>query len=193
MFCLLEYIYSIIGIITPPTCALATGSVDISGLPAGNWTLNQAGTVVNSIAGNTLTTTVAGLIAGSYTFTVTNAVGCTSLVSVNVPIPVQPVTPAAPTIGTATLNGSVISVPFTANSDNGSAITGYTVTSSSGRTATGASSPITITKTNGGTSMRDEIKAIKKEQEDARQHRKATSDKLDHMYEVLLDFVARSK
>ena len=49
------------------------------------------------------------------------------------------------------------------------------------------------TKTNGGTSMRDEIKAIKKEQEDARQLRKATSDKLDHMYEVLLDFVARSK
>jgi hypothetical protein len=49
------------------------------------------------------------------------------------------------------------------------------------------------TKTNGGTSMRDEIKAIKKEQEDAKQLRKATSDKLDHMYEVLLDFVARSK
>jgi pyrroloquinoline quinone (PQQ) biosynthesis protein C len=41
--------------------------------------------------------------------------------------------------------------------------------------------------------MRDEIKAIKKEQEDAKQLRKATSDKLDHMYEVLLDFVARSK
>jgi hypothetical protein len=49
------------------------------------------------------------------------------------------------------------------------------------------------TKTNGGTSMRDEIKAIKKEQEDAKQLRKATSDKLDHMYEVLLDYVARSK
>ena len=49
------------------------------------------------------------------------------------------------------------------------------------------------TKTNGGTSMRDEIRAIKKEQEDAKQLRKATSDKLDHMYEVLLDFVARSK
>ena len=49
------------------------------------------------------------------------------------------------------------------------------------------------TKTNGGTSMRDEIRAIKKEQEDAKQLRKATSDKLDHMYEVLLDYVARSK
>ena len=49
------------------------------------------------------------------------------------------------------------------------------------------------TKTNGGTSMRDEIKSIKLEQENAREKRKATSDKLDHMYEVLLDFVSRSK
>ena len=49
------------------------------------------------------------------------------------------------------------------------------------------------TKTNGGTSMRDEIKAIKVEQEEAKVLRKATSDKLDHMYEVLLDFVSRSK
>jgi hypothetical protein len=49
------------------------------------------------------------------------------------------------------------------------------------------------TKTNGGTSMRDEIKYIKLEQEEAKVLRKATSDKLDHMYEVLLDFVSRSK
>ena len=49
------------------------------------------------------------------------------------------------------------------------------------------------TKTNGGTSMRDEIKQIKLEQENAREKRKATSDKLDHMYDVLLDYVARSK
>jgi hypothetical protein len=49
------------------------------------------------------------------------------------------------------------------------------------------------TKTNGGTSMRDEIKAIKREQEEAKQLRKATSDKLDHMYDVLLDYVSRSK
>jgi hypothetical protein len=49
------------------------------------------------------------------------------------------------------------------------------------------------TKTNGGTSMRDEIKSIKCEQEEAKVLRKATSDKLDHMYDVLLDFVSRSK
>jgi hypothetical protein len=49
------------------------------------------------------------------------------------------------------------------------------------------------TKTNGGTSMRDEIRAIKTEQEEAKQLRKATSDKLDHMYEILLEYVSRSK
>jgi hypothetical protein len=49
------------------------------------------------------------------------------------------------------------------------------------------------TKTNGGSSMRDEIKAIKAEQEEAKELRKATSDKLDHMYDILLEYVSRSK
>ena len=49
------------------------------------------------------------------------------------------------------------------------------------------------TKTNGGTSMRDEIKSIKLEQESAREKRKATSDKLDHMYEILLEYVTKNK
>jgi hypothetical protein len=49
------------------------------------------------------------------------------------------------------------------------------------------------TKTNGGTSMRDEIKAIKTEQEEAKQLRKATSDKVDHMYELFVEYVSRSK
>ena len=49
------------------------------------------------------------------------------------------------------------------------------------------------TKTNGGSSMRDEIKAIKAEQEEAKQLRKATSDKLDHMYDILLEYIAKSK
>jgi len=49
------------------------------------------------------------------------------------------------------------------------------------------------TKTNGGTSMRDEIKSIKSEQEEAKQLRKATSDKLDHMYDILLEYVSRDK
>jgi hypothetical protein len=47
------------------------------------------------------------------------------------------------------------------------------------------------TKTNGGSSMRDEIKAIKRENEEARDLRKATSDKLDHMYDLLLEHFAK--
>lgn len=48
------------------------------------------------------------------------------------------------------------------------------------------------TKTNGGSSMRDEIKQIKLQQEDAREKRKATSDKLDHMYDLLIEYIAKN-
>ena len=48
------------------------------------------------------------------------------------------------------------------------------------------------TKTNGGTSMRDEIKSIKKENEIAQEIRVKTNEKLDHMYDVLLDYISRN-
>jgi hypothetical protein len=48
------------------------------------------------------------------------------------------------------------------------------------------------TKTNGGTSMRDEIKSIKKEQETAKELRMKSNEKLDHMYEILLDYISRN-
>ena len=48
------------------------------------------------------------------------------------------------------------------------------------------------TKTNGGSSMRDEIKQIKLQQEDAREKRKATSDKLDHMYDILIEYISKN-
>ena len=48
------------------------------------------------------------------------------------------------------------------------------------------------TKTNGGSSMRDEIREIKSEQEHARDKRKATSDKLDHMYDILIEYIAKN-
>ena len=48
------------------------------------------------------------------------------------------------------------------------------------------------TKTNGGTSMRDEIKQIKLEQEHARDKRKETKEKLDHMYDLLLEYVTKN-
>lgn len=49
------------------------------------------------------------------------------------------------------------------------------------------------TKTNGGSSMRDEIKSIKLEQEHAREKRKQQSDKIDHMYDLLLEHFANKK
>jgi hypothetical protein len=49
------------------------------------------------------------------------------------------------------------------------------------------------TKTNGGSSMRDEIKSIKSQQEEAKKLRKATSDKLDHLYDLFVEYVSRPK
>ncbi|MGM0408202.1 MAG: gliding motility-associated C-terminal domain-containing protein, partial [Bacteroidota bacterium] len=68
-----------------------TGSVSLSDLPAGNWTINPG-----SIAGNTTNTTITGLLEGTYNFTVTNDEGCTSLVSSNIVINKQPPTPESP-------------------------------------------------------------------------------------------------
>ena len=49
------------------------------------------------------------------------------------------------------------------------------------------------TKTDGGTSMRDEIKFIKLEQERSAKTRLAYNDKLDKMYEILIDYISKSK
>jgi len=48
------------------------------------------------------------------------------------------------------------------------------------------------TKTNGGTSMRDEIKFIKLEQERSAKTRAAYNDKLDHMYDILLTYISKN-
>jgi len=98
---------------------------------------------------------VTGLTNGTaYTFTVT----ATNTQGTSVPSAasnsVTPATvPGAPTIGTATRGNAQASVTFTAPASNGgSAITGYTVTSSPGDiTATGSSSPIVITGLTNGT------------------------------------------
>jgi hypothetical protein len=48
------------------------------------------------------------------------------------------------------------------------------------------------TKTNGGTSMRDEIKFIKLEQERSAKTRLAYNNKLDHMYDILLEYISKN-
>jgi len=105
----------VIGAITPPTCFSSTGSVEIAGLPAsGTWTLTRyPGTI--TLIGTGTTTTISGLPAGLYNYTVTNGAGCVSGMSANVNIPSQPETPSPPLIGTITqpdgngiITGSVI-------------------------------------------------------------------------------------
>jgi hypothetical protein len=91
----------------------------------------------------------------SYTFTVTatNAVGTSAPSAASNSITATTV-PQAPTIGTATDlgTGTSVSVAFTANATGGSAITGFTATSSPGSiTGTGGSSPITVSGLTAGT------------------------------------------
>jgi hypothetical protein len=92
----------VVGTITQPTCSLITGSVALSGLPAtGTWTLTRTpGGITTSGSGTS--TTISGLAAGTYTFTVTNASGCISSASGNVLINMQQAAPSAPVVGSIT-------------------------------------------------------------------------------------------
>ena len=86
----------VVGTVTQPTCAVTTGSVGFSGLPStGQWTLTRL-PGGDETTGSGTTTTLAAIPSGSWTFTVTNASGCTSAatgtVTINAPLPV----PAAP-------------------------------------------------------------------------------------------------
>ncbi|WP_367276822.1 LamG-like jellyroll fold domain-containing protein, partial [Flavobacterium sp.] len=91
----------IIGTITQPTCALATGSVALSGLPSsGSWsiTATPATSGLTGLGGTGGRTVVGGLTANtSYTFVVSNGL-CSSIASAAV------VVNAIPT--TATWNGT---------------------------------------------------------------------------------------
>ena len=80
-----------------------------------------------------------------------NAIGEGTATGTTVATPAS--VPGAPTIGTATAANAQASVTFTAPSGNGgSAVTGYTVTSSPGDfTSSGASSPLVVTGLTNGT------------------------------------------
>ena len=135
-----------VGTITQPTCTVATGGVVLNGLPStGTWTLTRTpgGTTTT---GTGTSKTITGLAAGTYTYTVTNAAGCTSVASANVVINAQPATPSAPTVGIITqptytvATGSVVL--------NGLPSTGtWTLTRTPGgttTTGTGTSKTITV-------------------------------------------------
>ncbi|WP_344817345.1 lamin tail domain-containing protein, partial [Flavobacterium cheonanense] len=85
-----------VGLVTQPTCTTATGSFQITGYNAANtYTFNPG---VLSISATGLVTAN----ANTYTFTVTNASGCTSPSSANIVVNAQPSTPSAPTVGLVT-------------------------------------------------------------------------------------------
>jgi|GEM_PF-2232456 len=92
--------------ITQPTCATATGSVVLGSLPTpGSWTITRTpGGITYNGAGTS--TTISGLASGSYTFTVTNAGGCTSVASANVTINTAPTPPNAGGNGSTTVCSS---------------------------------------------------------------------------------------
>ncbi|MDB0011790.1 gliding motility-associated C-terminal domain-containing protein, partial [Crocinitomicaceae bacterium] len=87
----------VIGTVNHPTCVLNTGTVELSGLPAnGTWTITET-TGNTTITGTGTSTTFSGLVSGTYTFTVTNVSGCTSLnSSPGITIDPQPSTPLVP-------------------------------------------------------------------------------------------------
>jgi uncharacterized protein YhjY with autotransporter beta-barrel domain len=87
----------------------------------------------------------------SFTYTATNVTGTSAPATVS--ITVNAVVPGAPTIGAATAGNAQATVSFTPPASNGgSAITGYTVTSSPGGiTGSGASAPVTLIGLTNGT------------------------------------------
>lgn len=58
-----------VGTITQPTCATATGSVILSGLPSGSWELTRSPGSISS-TGTGTSTTISNLSPGTYTYTV---------------------------------------------------------------------------------------------------------------------------
>ncbi|SFD83744.1 beta strand repeat-containing protein [Spirosoma endophyticum] len=88
---------------TQPTCSVATGTINLTGLPAtGTWTLTRSGTSSATLTGSGTTYADANLAAGTYTYTVTNAGGCTSSASAAQTVNPQPAAPSAPTFATTT-------------------------------------------------------------------------------------------
>lgn len=99
----------VIETVSQPTCSVSTGIVVLSGLPgSGNWTItrNPGGVI---LSGTGTTATISAILAGSYTFIVSNSSGCSSPPSLNVLINAQPLIPTVPVAGAITPPGCTVS------------------------------------------------------------------------------------
>jgi len=139
--------------------AFNNGAISVTFTPTGpnaatSYTVTAVEDASKTATGSSSPITVTNLASNtSYTFKVTgtNAVGTGDASSATAAVTATTVS-ANPTIGTATnvgsnrgFNDGAATVTFTAPATGGSAITGYTVTSSpGGYTQTGASSPIVV-------------------------------------------------
>ncbi|QIH40022.1 T9SS type B sorting domain-containing protein [Flavobacterium sp. Sr18] len=94
-----------LGVPTQGTCVYTLGSTVLSGLPSGNWTINQNGTYTATYSSSGSSYLITALAPGTYNFTVTNSIGCTSGTTAN-----------------TTLNNIICAVADT----NATAINGYT-------------------------------------------------------------------
>jgi hypothetical protein len=112
-----------IGTITQTTCSTSTGSVELTGLPSGQWRIY--GFPSGSAVGTGSSTTISGLGAGSYTFLVTSYTGRTSEVSASVTINAQPLPPSAPSAPTNASRCGAGTVAISATPGTGETIDWY--------------------------------------------------------------------
>jgi hypothetical protein len=134
--------------------------IDVAFTPNAGGGLASSFTAISSPGSITGTGTsspvrVTGLTQGTaYTFTVTATNGYGNALASSSSNSITAITvPQAPTITSVSEGDQSVVVAFTAGATGGSAITGYTVTSSPGNiTASGSSSPITVTGLTNGTS-----------------------------------------
>lgn len=88
----------VIDSIVHPTCEISEGTIYLSHLPSeGDWTLtiNSGST---KYSGTGAAHSLPGMLSGIYNFTVTNASGCTSMISDESEVNAQPETPVTPVI-----------------------------------------------------------------------------------------------
>ena len=104
----------VIAALIQPTCSTSKATIYLNGLPPiENWTLTRSpGSSILSSSGPGIL--INDLPAGTWTYTVTSAAGCTSPASAIVAVNAQPAVPVAPVSKAAT---NVLQTGFTANWD----------------------------------------------------------------------------